>query len=117
MEEDIISFYYKTNGFAVLDIYINNEKKESLNVNSNSWKKYEYRIFDTVEVSSISVVISELTDGSKVFFRNTEDWTYNQEPEYIEEYKTGFYDIVVFCDKKVIKKEIIIKEVDLNATE
>ena len=116
-EEDIVSFYYKTNGFAVLDIYINDEKKESLNINSNSWKKYSYRIFDTAEVSDISVVISELTDGSKVFFRNTEDWTYDQEPEYIEEYKTGFYDIVVFCDKKVIKKEITIKEVDLNATE
>ena len=52
-----------------------------------------------------------------MFFRNTEVWTYVQEPEYIEEYKTGFYDIVVFCDKKVIKEEITIKEVDLNATE
>lgn len=30
---------------------------------------------------------------------------------------TGFYDVIVFCDEKVIKNEIVVKEVDVNDIE
>ena len=46
----------------------------------------------------------------EILLKNSQKWASNTSTETVNEVKTGIYDIVVFCDDKVIKNEIVIKE-------
>ena len=127
---DVIEFYYKTNGFANFIVTLSNDEfnyTETLTCNSNSWTKYQYKLQRTEEkslgelledwdyninlrIDVIEVKIDDNNDG-QLFIKNVEEWNIDS-ASVIQEVKTGLYDIIVFCDEKVIKNEIIIKNED-----
>ena len=43
-DNETIEFYYKMNNKATIDIYVNEEKIDSIQNNTSSWTKYVYRI-------------------------------------------------------------------------
>lgn len=122
---ETISFYYKMNNKATLDIYVGNKKIDSITDNTSSWSKYSYRIkkcdriqnTDDCENTSgwgdiVSLKINVVEAENNVFFKNPNEWTYTSPSTIVEQVKTGFYDIIVFCDDKSIKNTILIKQTE-----
>ena len=118
-DSDIIEFSYRTDNssdikISILDKNDNNLHEETISIDNNAWKKYKYRFFQKEDDSNIidNVTLKiQSTSNDKLCIKNPQDWTYNTSDVTIKKsVKTGFYDIVVFCDEKAIKNEIIIRE-------
>lgn len=128
-ETDIIEFYYKTNGSATFEVTLSNDYfnyTETLTCNNNSWTKYQYRLQRTEEKTldeileqwnyniNISITVNEVQindgDAGQLFIKDIAEWEIDNLSFATQEVKTGFYDIIVFCDDKVIKNEIVIRE-------
>lgn len=110
------TFYYKTNNKGKISIYKNNELIDTIDVYNSRWKKYEYKTYNIVnneneenqtqQNDSFKIKVLE----GEILLKNSSKWTSNTSAETVNEVKTGIYDIVVFCDDKIIKNEIVIKE-------
>ena len=125
-----ISFYYKMNNKATLDIYVNDEKIDSFSNNMNSWQKYNYEIkkCDRIENiddpdceengrgwgDTVTLKVCVLEANNNVFIKKPLLWQNKVSCEVVDEVKTGLYDIIVFCDEKAIKKTITVKQTDIS---
>ena len=125
---ETIEFYYKMNNKATIDIYVNEEKIDSVQNNTSSWTKYVYRIkkCDRLENNqenneecdnrargwgnSVHLKIKIPEASNNVFIKNPSEWNIDASVEQINEIKTGLYDIIVFCDEKSIKNTITIRQ-------
>lgn len=104
-----VSFYCKTNNYAIIEVYINEEKVETIDLRSSLWKKYSYQANDIDEEISLKIKILEAPND--VFIKNPSEWDIDS-PEIVEEVKTGYYDIIVFCEEKSIQNTILIKQTE-----
>lgn len=106
-------FYYKSSKKGKIGIYKNNELIETIDIYNNHWKKYEYKIYhilnDNEENQEDNLFEIRVIDG-EILLKESSEWVSVENIETIEEVKTGIYDIVVFCDDKVVKNEITIRE-------
>lgn len=125
---ETIEFYYKMNNKATIDIYVNEEKIDSVQNNTSSWTKYVYRIkkCDRLENNqenneecdnrargwgnSVHLKIKIPEASNNVFIKNPSEWNIDASVEQINEIKTGLYDIIVFCDEKSIKNTITVRQ-------
>ena len=125
---ETIEFYYKMNNKATIDIYVNEEKIDSIQNNTSSWTKYVYRIkkCDRLENNqenneecdnrargwgnSVHLKIKIPEASNNVFIKNPSEWNIDASVEQINEIKTGLYDIIVFCDEKSIKNTITVRQ-------
>ena len=108
-------FYYKSNKNGQISIYKNNELIETINVYNNYWKKYEYRIYNIISEEEESQTQTDnlfkiKVDEGEILLKQSDEWVSTENIETVTEVKTGIYDIVVFCDNKIVKNEIIVKE-------
>ena len=110
------TFYYKTNNKGKISIYKNNELIDTIDVYNSRWKKYEYKTYNIVsneneenQTQQNDLFKIKVIEG-EILLKNSQKWTSNTSAETVNEVKTGIYDIVVFCDDKIIKNEIVIKE-------
>ena len=130
---DTIEFMYKMDRMSVIDVYINNEKIDSVKKNTTIWNKYVYRIKKCDRISNKEDESCKNADGTyrdtnrnwghtvtlklvindtkgHVFIKNPEKWNTDNNSQTINEVKTGLYDVIVFCDDKSIKNTITVRQ-------
>lgn len=123
-KKEFFDFYYKTNNSAQIDIYVNNEKIDSIITNTSNWTKYSYtikkcdRLQNEEECSQMShtwgdnivLTLKILDCSNNVYIKNPTLWTTDDSVEIVEKVETGLYDIIVFCDDESIKHTITVRE-------
>lgn len=135
-ENDLINVYYRTDNNSQMNVSISSPSFsqfhiDSLNIkdlkfDNNAWKKYGYRFFQseiekqistqleeeitfTEDIQTITITVKN-TGNTKLYIKHPSQWTYHSGVTTKRGIKTGFYDLVVFCDEKSIKNEIVVRE-------